>query len=132
MNSEVGKKNGGFTLLEVLVALTIIAIGFFGIYNLHIQTISAAESVRFYMKAPMLARMKIAEIDSSGGAELSEESGIFEDDFSEFSWKIVPREIESETLGEATTEKLVCYDLEIFNSSGSYTVGIYRFRVNEE
>lgn len=124
------RRTGGFTLVEVLVALAVVGIGFFGIYNLHIQTIAASESVRFYLKAPMLARMKIAEIDSSEG-EITEDSGDFGEEFAEFSWALVPEDVESETLGEVSN-KLACYGLTVSGGGGSYGIKVFRFRVSDE
>ena len=121
------KTNQGFTLIEVLVAVAIISIGFFGVYTLHIQTIAASNTVRFHLKAPMLAQMKISEFDSTLG-ELSDSSGTFDENYAGFSWKVIPGEIESESLG-SVSEKLVNYELEVFNESSSYSVTVYRFPI---
>jgi prepilin-type N-terminal cleavage/methylation domain-containing protein len=45
-----------FTLLEVMVALCILAIVLLSVYRLHSQTISAEHRGRFYTQAPLLAR----------------------------------------------------------------------------
>ncbi len=117
--------DSGFTLVEVLVAVAIITIGFFGIYSLHIQSIAANSTIRFHLKAPMLAQQKMSEFDTAL-SDVSEASGEFDGDFAGFSWKTTPKEIESETLGSAS-EKLVSYDLEIFDDSSSYMINVYRY-----
>ncbi len=118
------KKSGGFTLIEVLVAVAIISVGFFGVYTLHIQTIAANSAVRFHLQAPVLAQMKISEFDSTD--DLSDATGDFGEDYPGLSWKVTPGEIESESLG-SVSEKLLYYELEVFNDSSSYSVTVYRF-----
>lgn len=115
----------GFTLIEVLVAVSVITIGFFGIYSLHLQSIAGGNTIRFYLKAPLLAEKKISEIDADL-AELTESSGDFEGKSAGYSWKVTPAELELEDLG-SSAEKLKKYDLEIFNESSSYLITVYRF-----
>ncbi len=130
MNKKNRQTDTGFTLIEVLVSVAIISIGFFGVYTLHIQTIAANSVVRFHLKAPFLAQMKISELDSSL-SELSESTGDFGDEHPGFSWKVVPGEIESESLG-AVSEKLIQYELEVFNDSADYSITVYRFPIYSE
>ncbi len=119
------KSMKGFTLIEVLIAVAIIAVGFFGVYNLHIQTIRASNAVRFHLKAPRLAKMKISELDSELGS-LIESSGDFGEENSGYSWKVIPGEIETEESG-AVASALLKYDLEVFNESSSYIITVYRY-----
>jgi general secretion pathway protein I len=53
--------NKGFTLLEILVAVAIIAIAFTGILKLYSQSVAMAIRSNFYAKAPLLAEKIIAE-----------------------------------------------------------------------
>lgn len=115
----------GFTLIEVIVAVAIIATGFFAVYNLHLQTIRASNTLRFHLKAPELAKMKISEIDSDM-ENLTESTGDFGELNSGYSWKVIPEEITAET-AEGIADKLLKYNLEIFNESSSYTLTVYRF-----
>jgi len=55
----------GFTLLETMVAVSIIAIVLVSIYKLHIQTISMNITAKFYATAPFLAQEKISELELS-------------------------------------------------------------------
>ncbi len=115
----------GFTLIEVIVAVAIIATGFFAVYNLHLQSIRANNHVRFHLKAPELAKIKISEIDSDL-ENLTEATGDFGDLSQGYSWRVTPLEMESETLG-SVVDQLVKYNLEILNESSSYTLTVYRF-----
>lgn len=124
---HVSKKSAGaagFTLIEVLIAVAIIAIGFFAVYNLHLQSIKASNNVRFHLKAPELAKMKMSEIDSELG-ELSESSGDFGELSQGYSWKVTPEEIESEEAGDVAG-MLVKYNLEVLYENNVYTMTVYR------
>lgn len=114
----------GFTLVEVVIAVAIIATGFFAVYNLHLQSIRANSHVRFHLKAPELAKMKISEVDSDL-ENIAESAGDFGDLSPDYSWKITPEEMESETAGEVAGQ-LVKYNLEILNAANSYTLTVYR------
>ncbi|WP_175530234.1 type IV pilus modification PilV family protein [Desulfobacula phenolica] len=51
----------GFTLLEIMVAVSIIAIAFTSVIKLHTQTVAMNIASNFYAKAPLLAQRIIAE-----------------------------------------------------------------------
>ncbi|MGB9498427.1 MAG: type II secretion system minor pseudopilin GspI [Dissulfuribacterales bacterium] len=78
--------NQGFTLLEVMVALSIIAIVLVSIMRLQGQTIFMNETIRFYTIAPLLAQSKMAEISEDPLAGISD-SGDFGTDFSGYTWE---------------------------------------------
>lgn len=124
--------DSGFTLLEVLIAVAIIAFGFMGVYSLHLETISVSNRIQFYIKAPMLAKKKIADMESQSD-EFSEESGDFGEDFAGYAWKVSEEEVELESLG-TTAEKLKKFNLEIILNEGenSYSVTVYRYVVKTE
>jgi general secretion pathway protein I len=78
----------GFTLLEVMVAIAIIAIVLVSIMRLQGQTIGMNESFRFYTQAPLLANDRISEIladhDNAGGSA----TGDFGEAFAGYSWQV--------------------------------------------
>ena len=51
----------GFSLLEVLVAVAIIAIAFTGVLKLYSQSVSVNMAANFYAKAPLLAQQILGE-----------------------------------------------------------------------
>lgn len=120
----------GFTLLEVLIAVAIVAIGFFAVYNLHLESIRGNSDLKFHLKAPELARMKISEIDSNL-SDLAEKTGDFGESASGYSWKVTPVEIDKDAAGEAA-ELLVKYIIEIMNESSSYSLVVYRYSEKSE
>ena len=52
----------GFTLLEVMVAMAIMAIVLVSVYRMHSQTLTMNSASRFYTLAPLLAQSKLAQL----------------------------------------------------------------------
>jgi prepilin-type N-terminal cleavage/methylation domain-containing protein len=48
--------SSGFTLLEVMVAMAIMAIVLVSVYRMHSQTLTMNMAARFYTQAPMVAQ----------------------------------------------------------------------------
>jgi prepilin-type N-terminal cleavage/methylation domain-containing protein len=121
------KSDRGFTLLEVVIAVAIIATGFFAVYSLHVQTLSAAEDVRFYIKAPLLAQEKLTDAEANL-KDLADGSGDFGEDYEGYTWKMTVSNVTSEILG-ATTEKMKKIELQISLNDGenSYDITAYRY-----
>lgn len=80
------KSDSGFTLLEVLVSLAIIAIVFVSVLRLQGQTISMNETTRFYAVAPYLAQQKMSEITTDPSAFSGSQSGDFGEDAPGYGW----------------------------------------------
>jgi len=82
-----GSPPGGFTLLEVLISLLIIAIVLITCLRAQNQSIRLYTLSRDMTIATILARQKMGEIEAAGFPELGEEEGDFEEQFPEFTWK---------------------------------------------
>ena len=78
----------GFTLFEVLIAVAVLAIALTAIYRLHNQSILLSEVSRFYTQAPLLAKERLAELESRPAKDWSDDSGDFEDQFEGYHWQI--------------------------------------------
>ena len=118
----------GFTLIEMMVAVSIIAIVLLAVYRLHSQTLLMNLSARFYTVAPLLAQNKLAELETSTISELLEGSGDFGEDYTGYNWEISINDIESEPL-ESTADKLKQIDIKVIFNQGelSYDLRTYRF-----
>lgn len=114
----------GFTLLEIMAALSIIAIVLVSVYRMHAQTISMNYEVRFYTTAPMLAQTKMAEIESRILEDVGDDSGDFGEQFPNYRWNIVVDDVESTSLGNIA-EKLKKIDLVISLNDDEF---IYKLR----
>jgi type II secretion system protein I len=82
-----GSGPAGFTLLEVLISLLIIATVLISCLRAQNQSIRLYTLSREMTIAAILARQKMGEIEATGFPELGEEEGDFEEQFPEFTWK---------------------------------------------
>ena len=119
----------GFTLLEIMVAVSIIAIVLVSIYKMQAQTISMNYEARFYATAPLLAQFKMTEQETKSLKDLTSDSGNFGDDFPGYSWSMAVDDVESEALGN-TAKDLKKIDVTIFlnNDEFTYSLRTYRFQ----
>jgi general secretion pathway protein I len=83
----------GFTLLEVMVSVSIIAIVLVSILRLQGQSITMNETIRFYTIAPFLADSKISEIKLNPSNFDLSSSGDFGDVYPGYAWNIQIEEI---------------------------------------
>jgi len=118
----------GFTLLEVLVAMAIVAIVVIAIFKLNSQTIDMTNATRFHTLAPLLAQSILADIENKGIEEAASDAGDFGETFPGFNWQVTIDAVVSEALGE-TSENLKKIDLVIsYNEKNAvYQLSFYRF-----
>jgi general secretion pathway protein I len=89
-------KHGGFTLLEVMVAISLLAIALTTLFGSQSQSVSLGSTTKFNTQAPLLAQLKLAEI--TGTTErLTSDSGDFGDKFPGYQWKIETEDANLET-----------------------------------
>ncbi|MCF8111613.1 MAG: prepilin-type N-terminal cleavage/methylation domain-containing protein [Desulfobacteraceae bacterium] len=93
-NKTVAK---GFTLLEVLVALSVIAIAMVSILRLQSQTIGLCEAVKFYSTAPFLAQTKIADVLMDSRSYTAGASGDFGREHAGYIWQVEVSESDLES-----------------------------------
>ena len=77
---------GGFTLLEVMVALSIIAIALTAVFGSQSQSVDLAGEAKFNITAPLLAQSKMAELEVMEADDLTGDSGDFGEDFPGYAW----------------------------------------------
>ena len=120
--------DSGFTLLEVMVALSIIAIVLVSVYKMQAQTISMNYEARFYATAPLLVQLKIAEVEIENPGEQTDNSGDFGDEFPGYRWNVVIDDIESELLGNiAENLKQINVNVSFNTDEFTYNLRTYRF-----
>jgi len=117
----------GFTLLEIMVAVSIIAIVFISVFKMHTQTISMSSDVRFYTTAPLLAQSKLTEYELKSVDDLSDDSGGFGEEYPGYSWQVSVNDVDSEVL-EDTAKDLKRIDVSVsFNEENAYQLRSYWF-----
>lgn len=97
------KRNSGFTLLEVMISIAILAVSLMALFNLQSTSLIGSARAQKFSISTLLARKKMAEvlIDIETGIpkgefpEDKEESGTFEEDkFPDYSWKLTIKKTE--------------------------------------
>ncbi|MBI2501260.1 MAG: prepilin-type N-terminal cleavage/methylation domain-containing protein [Deltaproteobacteria bacterium] len=98
-----GKRNKGFTLIEVMVAVAILSVSLMALMNLQSRSILASARAQRISVATLLARQKMAlilleiekGIPKGDFPDEKEEEGIFEEeDFQDYYWKLVIKTVE--------------------------------------
>ncbi|MEA1969663.1 MAG: prepilin-type N-terminal cleavage/methylation domain-containing protein [Thermodesulfobacteriota bacterium] len=127
----------GFTLLEIMVSISIIAIVFLSLFKMQAGNITLSEAEQFYSAAPYLAQKIIAHIetdftDTSDTSDTSDASGEFEDDFKNYRWSYsITSEYEpldSDVMNGEKIENFKKIDLEISkNHDYSITFQTWRY-----
>jgi len=79
-------KNTGFTLLEVMIAMAILAIALTSLFGSQTTSVALAAETRFNIQAPLLARMQLARFQSK--EDIVSDSGDFDDEFPGFKWEL--------------------------------------------
>ena len=120
----------GFTLLEMMISLMILAIAMTSVFRLQSMSAMMASQTRFETTAPLLAQMKMAEIMALDSDALGSDSGDFGDEFPEYTWNVSVEEMESDILG-TTAERLRRIDLSVIWGGDSYSYDIWAYRMLE-
>lgn len=95
---------GGFTFLEVLVALTLVAVVLLSIHKLNAQSILLGSETEFHAVASLLAQEKIADIETVLPDLPSSRKGDFGDAFPNYRWEIELEAVSSDLLGEVAED----------------------------
>ena len=115
---------GGFTLLEVMVAMSIIAIAMTAVLNSQSQSVSLASEAKFSTTAALLARSKMAETEWGNRLDLASDSGDFEEDFPGYTWQVTVEDV-SMDLPENVSNHLK--EMTVIISWGEE--GVYRYQL---
>lgn len=89
----------GFTLLEVMVAVAVIAIALVTLIGAQSQSVAIATNSKFDAAASLLAQWKVAELNLQDYSEVTSSSGNFGEDFSSFSWTMEVTELSAGDTG---------------------------------
>jgi len=122
-------RQGGFTLLEVMVAVAIIAIALTALLGSHSQSISLAGEAKFYTTASLLAQKKMAELELAGFDDLVNDGGDFGEEFPGYRWEVKVDKADFEGF-EEMTKHIKQIDLALYYGEGSryaYMLKLFHF-----
>ncbi|MBN1625097.1 MAG: type II secretion system protein [Deltaproteobacteria bacterium] len=130
------KKKNGFTLLEVMVSLAIVAVVLVSLLISQSQSVSLQDEIKFKTTAALLAQKKISEIELEKTDKLNSDNGDFGDDFADYSWETIVQDISlPDSLSEYMeledfTKYLRQVDVNIYRGEekrSQYNIRLYRF-----
>lgn len=129
ISTKYYKKNKqGFTLLEVMFALSLIGISLTVLLASQSQGLSLANEAKFNTTASLLAQRRMAEIETENIDDIASSSGDFGEDYSGYHWEL---NIDKATLPELEDTDLpfVKIDLKVyFGDKGKYRYGIRLYK----
>ncbi len=91
--------SAGFTLLEVMIAVALIAIALVTLIGAQAQSVSIATSSRFETMASLLAQWKLTEFNLLDYEQLTSEEGNFGEEYPHFFWKSEVNELAEDETG---------------------------------
>ena len=96
----------GFTLLEVMVALLIIATSFVTLLHTRNQSVNAADYAKRATVATLLAAERMSDIEHGDFPDTGEDSSNFGDDYPEYRWKTSVSDTAYENIREVKVDVL--------------------------
>lgn len=78
----------GFTLVEVLIAMAILAMALIAVLQMQTQSISMSGEARFMTTASLLAQSKMADLEAEASPVNRDQKGDFAPDHPEYAWSI--------------------------------------------
>jgi general secretion pathway protein I len=116
----------GFTLLEVMIAVAILAIALVTLLGSQSQSVSFANSAKFETMAALLAQSKMSEITIQAADSLSSDSGDFGEDYPGYTWEATVSDVSYEGL-DAISDYLKQIDLAVTWGTLSYNLRLYHY-----
>jgi general secretion pathway protein I len=116
----------GFTLMEVMIAMAILAIALVTIFQSQSQSISMTGNSRFLTTASLLAQGKMAEIEMLDIKDVRTDNGDFGDGFPDYSWRVELKDTDFDVVKKieltVTNNRLT--------ANNQYLLELYRFTSN--
>jgi len=118
--------NRGFTLLEVMIAVAILAIALTTLLGSQSQSVFFANSAKFETMAALLAQSKMSEITIQAADSLSSDSGDFGEDYPGYAWEATVSDVSIEGL-DAISDYLKQIDLAVTWGALNYNLRLYHY-----
>lgn len=121
----------GFTLLEVMIAVAVIAIALTTLLGSLSQSVSFANSAKFETMAALLAQSKMSEITVESKAAPASDSGNFGDDYPGYAWEVAVSDVFIEGI-DNISDYLKQLDLTVTWGVYSYKMRLYHYVAESE
>ena len=118
--------NKGFTLLEVMIAVALIAVALVTLLGSQSQSVSYANSAKFETMAALLAQSKMSEILIQDADSLSNDSADFGDEYLGYAWEATVSDVSIEGL-DTISEYLKQIDLTVTWGVFNYNLRLYHY-----
>ncbi len=128
------KDTYGFTMLEVMISLAIIATVLVAVFGSQSQSISFANEAKFDTNACLLAQGMMSEVEKTNPQDLESGYGDFGEDFSGYRWEQTVED-PGFSVSKGLSGRLVRIDLTIYygnNGEYQYRLRNYRFLPSNE
>lgn len=117
----------GFTFIEVLMAVSILAILLVGVHKLQSQMVSMSQTTQFFTLAPLLAQSQMAEMERRDFRDIQKDSGDFGGAYPGYVWSLRMETLESEILKKlALPMKKIDISVSFNNGERTYRLRTYR------
>jgi type II secretion system protein I len=112
----------GFTLMEVMIAMAILAIALVAVFQLQSQSISMSTDSRFMTTAALLAQSKMVEAEAGSTLDNHSEDGDFGTDYPQYTWHL---EVGDTQLPQFKKIEVTITN-KVFINGGSYKLVLYK------
>ncbi|WP_457576462.1 type IV pilus modification PilV family protein [Desulfomarina sp.] len=128
-STEIHQDSTGFTLLEVMIAMAIMAIALVALYGSQSMGLSYATEARFNTIAASLAETKLAELQS-GITGSAQESGDFGEQYPGYTWQVSIDEVSLSEIvvSAAPWKKLQKISLQVQRDGSPYSCTLRYYR----
>ena len=99
--------SSGFTLLEVMIAVSIIAIAFVTLIGSQSQSVSIAGKTSFAVSSALLAQQKLTEIEAADFADVSSDGGDFGENYPGYRWRSEVADLSEDETGIAKSDGML-------------------------
>ena len=115
-------KANGFTLIEVMIAMAILAIALVAVFQLQSQSISMSTDSRFMTTAAMLAQSKMVEVEAGSTLTSHKEDVDFGLDYPQYTWHLEVGDTQLQQFKKIE----VTVTNKLFISGGTYKLLLYK------
>ena len=118
--------NKGFTLLEIMIAVAILAVALVTLLGSQSQSVFFANSAKFETMAALLAQSKMSEITIQHADSLSSDRGDFGDDYPGYAWEATVSDVSIEGM-DTISNYLKQIDLTVTWGVFNYNIRLYHY-----